>query len=120
MTDPTTVTDLAALTDPTTLADPTTAWAVVAVVGALVSLNGVTVLAYALDKRAARRGARRVPERTLLTLGLAGGWPGAIVAQRRLRHKTRKRSFQSSFRLTVALNLAIVVVVVLVVRLTSG
>jgi len=114
------VTDLSTVADLTTPIDPTTAWAAVAVVAALVALNGVTVLAYALDKRAARRGTRRVSERTLLTLGLAGGWPGAILAQRRLRHKTRKKSFRSSFRLTVALNLAIVVVVVLVVRLSSG
>jgi uncharacterized membrane protein YsdA (DUF1294 family) len=114
------VTDLPSVVDLPTVADPTTAWAVAAVVAALVALNGVTVLAYALDKRAARRGVRRVSERTLLTLGLAGGWPGAILAQRRLRHKTRKRSFQSSFRLTVALNAAIVVVVVLVVLLPAG
>ena len=114
------MTDLGPVPDTTTVTDTTTLWAVVAVAAALLALNGVTVLVYALDKRAARRGARRVPERTLLTLGLAGGWPGAIVAQRRLRHKNRKRSFQSSFRLTVALNLAIVVVVVLVVRLPAG
>ena len=107
------------MTDLTTAADPTV-WAVVAVVAALAALNGATVLAYALDKRAAGRGTRRVSERALLTLGLAGGWPGAIVAQRRLRHKTRKKSFRSSFRLTIALNLAVVVVVVLVVRLSSG
>ena len=114
------MTDLPTVADLATPVDPTTAWAVVAVVAALVALNGVTVLAYALDKRAARRGTRRVSERTLLTLGLAGGWPGAVLAQRRLRHKTRKKSFRSSFRLTVALNLAVVVVVVLVVRLSSG
>ena len=102
------------------MTDPTTAWAVVAVVGALLAVNGLTVLAYAIDKRAARRGARRVPERTLLALGLVGGWPGAIVAQRRLRHKTRKQSFQRSFRLTVVLDLLVVAVVVAVVLSPLG
>jgi uncharacterized membrane protein YsdA (DUF1294 family) len=64
------------------------------------------LVAYAVDKRAAIRGRRRLRERTLLLLGLAGGWPGALVAQRLLRHKTAKASFQWKFRATVVLHLA--------------
>jgi len=60
--------------------------------------------AYALDKSAARRAARRTPESVLLLLGLAGGWPGALVAQRLLHHKTRKTRFQVVFWSTVVLN----------------
>jgi uncharacterized membrane protein YsdA (DUF1294 family) len=63
---------------------------------------------YRIDKAAALRGARRIPESTLLALGLVGGWPGALVAQRRLRHKTRKISFQLVFWATVLLNCAAV------------
>lgn len=33
-----------------------------------------------------------------------GGWPGALFAQERFRHKTRKATFQAVFWLTVALN----------------
>lgn len=67
----------------------------------------ITCLAlYAIDKRAARLGAWRTPEKTLWMLGLLCGWPGALLAQRLLRHKTSKRSFQSVFWLTVAINLA--------------
>lgn len=64
------------------------------------------LIAYARDKAAARAGRRRIPERTLLLLGLAGGWPGALLAQRWLRHKTAKRSFLLKFWCTVVLNLA--------------
>jgi uncharacterized membrane protein YsdA (DUF1294 family) len=60
--------------------------------------------AYAFDKSAAKNGRWRTPERTLLALGLIGGWPGALLAQRVLRHKSRKISFQLSFWASVMLN----------------
>ena len=59
---------------------------------------------YGADKAAAVAGRGRVPERALHALGVAGGWPGAIVAQRLFRHKTRKRAFRVRFWLTVAAN----------------
>lgn len=61
-------------------------------------------LAYALDKSAARNGQWRTKESTLHLIGLAGGWPGALAAQRLLRHKSRKQSFQFVFWTTVVLN----------------
>ena len=63
-------------------------------------------IAYAADKSAAIHGRRRTPERTLLLLGLACGWPGGWLAQRWLRHKTVKTSFQIAYWCSVALNLA--------------
>lgn len=54
----------------------------------------VTFVMYALDKGRAARGGRRVPERTLHLLELAGGWPGALVAAATFRHKTRKTSYR--------------------------
>ncbi len=77
-------------------------WAALMYVGA----SGVCFLAYALDKSAARRGARRTPESTLLMLGLLGGWPGGLLAQQLLRHKSNKASFRAAFWGTVMLNVA--------------
>lgn len=85
----------------------TLAWDLPLLVGAAYVVTSLTCfVAYALDKSAARSGAWRTPERTLLVLGLVGGWPGAVLAQHWLRHKTAKRSFRRMFWVTVAANVA--------------
>jgi len=66
--------------------------------------SSTTFGAYALDKVAAERGAWRTSEGTLHLLALAGGWPGAMIAQNSLRHKTRKQPFRTIFWTTVVLN----------------
>lgn len=70
----------------------------------------VTFIAYALDKKAAATSGWRIAEGSLLALGLAGGWPGAIVAQQLYRHKTVKVSFQVVFWVTVVVNVVAFVV----------
>ena len=64
------------------------------IVGWLVAINIATYVAYARDKAAARRGDRRIPERTLLLMDLAGGFVGGWLGMLRLRHKTRHVSFR--------------------------
>jgi uncharacterized membrane protein YsdA (DUF1294 family)/cold shock CspA family protein len=63
-----------------------------------------TFIVYAVDKSAAKKGVRRTPENTLHLLSLVGGWPGALIAQQKLRHKSKKQSFRSVFWATVFLN----------------
>jgi len=70
----------------------------------------VSFVVYATDKAAARVGRWRTSESTLLAFAVVGGWPGAIVAQQVLRHKTRKRSFQTAFYGCVALNVVAFIV----------
>ena len=65
----------------------------------------VTFLFYGLDKRAATRGGWRTSEARLHLFELLGGWPGALLAQRVFRHKTRKAEFQVVFYLAVVANL---------------
>jgi uncharacterized membrane protein YsdA (DUF1294 family)/cold shock CspA family protein len=67
-------------------------------------LSSLTFMAYAIDKSAAVAGRWRTPEQTLHLLGLAGGWPGALLAQQWLRHKTAKPEFITTFWLTAGLN----------------
>lgn len=63
----------------------------------LISINFVTFLAYGADKRAAQRGAWRIPEAQLHSLEFMGGWCGAVIGQNFFRHKSKKRSYQSFF-----------------------
>ncbi len=67
-------------------------------------LGIITYLVYKADKTAAQNNAWRTPESTLHFLSLIGGWLGALLAQRRLRHKSKKSEFQGVFWATVIIN----------------
>lgn len=77
----------------------------------LVVINVVTAGAYAYDKLAAQRGARRVRERTLWLLCLAGGVIGAWIVFFGMRHKTRHQSFWVVQTVASALWLIVLLVV---------
>ncbi len=66
----------------------------------------VAYMAYVFDKAASLKGQRRTSENSLHLFSLVGGWPGAMLAQRTLRHKTQKQSFQVTYWATVVLNCA--------------
>ena len=55
----------------------------------LALMSVIAFLFYASDKRRAKRGHRRISERTLLCLGVFGGATGALLAMYAVRHKTR-------------------------------
>ena len=74
------------------------------ILAAYAALSLITYLAYARDKWAARTGRWRTQEATLHLLGLAGGWPGALIAQQILRHKSKKGSFRVALWFTIVLN----------------
>ena len=60
----------------------------------LVLMNLVTFWVYGADKRRARRGRWRVPEKTLFLLAALGGGLGALIGMRVWHHKTLHRSFR--------------------------
>jgi len=64
----------------------------------------VAFIAYAMDKSAAQNGRWRTQESTLHLFALAGGWPGALYARNKLRHKSSKQEFKAVYWLTVLLN----------------
>ncbi len=74
------------------------------ILGIYLAASVVTFLMYAVDKSAAKKGTWRTPESTLHWLSIMGGWPGALIAQQTLRHKSKKQSFRAVFWITVLLN----------------
>jgi uncharacterized membrane protein YsdA (DUF1294 family)/cold shock CspA family protein len=70
------------------------------------AMSALSFAMYGLDKSAAKRGGWRTAEATLHLFELAGGWPGALVAQRLFRHKTKKQPFQFLFWCAVLVNCA--------------
>lgn len=64
----------------------------------------ITYGCYSRDKTAAQNAAKRTPESTLHLMSLVGGWPGALIVQVLLRHKTRKPSFLVGYWFTVIVN----------------
>jgi uncharacterized membrane protein YsdA (DUF1294 family) len=80
------------------------------VAGWYVMASLLAFMAYALDKSAAVGGGWRIRESSLHLLALAGGWPGALLAQQVLRHKTSKAEFRGVFWVTVVVNVVGLVV----------
>ena len=70
----------------------------------LLGISAITWFSYVLDKKRARTGGWRVPEIQLHILEFLGGWPAAFLAQRYIRHKTKKKSYKFTFWLIILLH----------------
>ena len=81
------------------------------IAGVYAGMSVVTFGMYAIDKSSARMRGQRTPEALLHALELLGGWPGALLAQQWLRHKSVKRGYRRWFWVFVALNIVALIVV---------
>ncbi len=63
----------------------------------LILINLITFLAMYIDKRKAKKGKRRIPEKTLFVLVGLGGGIGGILGMYLFRHKTKKTRFVIGF-----------------------
>ncbi|WP_435237224.1 DUF1294 domain-containing protein [Psychromonas sp. PT13] len=76
------------------------------ILGLYIVMSIIAFIAYAMDKSAAQQGRWRTKESTLHMIGLLGGWPGALFAQNKLRHKSSKTEFKIVYWITVFVNIA--------------
>ena len=77
----------------------------------LAIVNPVALVLYGMDKGFAKRGVRRIPERTLLLSAFLGGALGAAIGMMLFRHKTKKPKFL--VLVPIALVLWIVIIILL-------
>ncbi len=61
----------------------------------ILAINLVAFSAFYMDKTFAQKNERRISEANLLLIAGLGGTVGAITAQHKFRHKTRKQPFKS-------------------------
>ncbi len=73
--------------------------AVIAIIIAVI-LNVVVFFMYGADKKKAKRGEWRTPEKTLILGGLIAPW-GAILGMHCFRHKTNKPKFKLNYLFAV-------------------
>lgn len=57
-------------------------------------MNIIAFILYGLDKKYAREGRWRIPEKTLLSIAMIGGAAGAWIGMQTFRHKTKHLSFR--------------------------
>ena len=69
---------------------------------AVISLVGIILTVY--DKRIAGSGKRRIPEATLMTVGLLG----AAGPMKKIRHKTKHKKFMLGLPAEVLLHILII------------
>ena len=72
----------------------------------LLAVNVAAFLLMGADKGRARRGAWRVPERSLFLPVLLGGALGGVLGMQVFRHKTRHWYFRFGFPLLLIVQLA--------------
>lgn len=82
------------------------------VVATYTIMSLISFIAYTLDKSAAQNGRWRTKEVTLHLIDLFCGWPGGLLAQNLLRHKTSKTTFQITTWVMIVLNGLILLAIV--------
>lgn len=67
------------------------------IISYLLAINLIGLLIMYIDKRKAKYGSWRIPEKTLLIIAILGGSIGTITGMYWFRHKTKKIKFTLGF-----------------------
>ena len=78
----------------------------------LALINLVTLIVYGADKRKAKKGKWRVPEKTLFLLAIIGGSIGALAGMYLFHHKTKHWYFKWGIPVILLLQIALAVYII--------
>lgn len=74
-----------------------------------VIMSAAAVYATKADKSYAKKGKRRIPERTLMLIGLFGGAEAMYITMKKIRHKTKHNKFMIGLPLEIVLHVLLIV-----------
>lgn len=74
----------------------------------LAAWNIIVFAAYGIDKRKAKKGSWRTPEKTLLAMAFFLGAPGALAGMKFFHHKTKHARFTIGVPIFLVLNIAFI------------
>lgn len=80
----------------------------------LVVMNIIGFAIMGIDKSKAKRGAWRIPEKTLFLIAILGGSIGSILGMKQFRHKTKHKTF------TIGMPVILLVQAGIILYLTVG
>ena len=69
---------------------------------------------YGIDKAQAKINGRRIPEKTLHLLSIAGGFLGGLIGMQFFHHKTRKPIFLVILLISLLIHLAALWIVIII------
>ena len=77
----------------------------------LVIINIIGFAIMFLDKRKAKKGSWRIPEKTIFIVTAIGGGIGTIAGMYKFRHKTKKAAFKYGLPFLLILDIALIICV---------
>lgn len=97
-----------------TLLEYISKYSIIVIVIYLVVMNSIGFASMGIDKSKAKRGAWRIPEKTLFLIAILGGSVGSILGMKQFRHKTKHKSF------TIGMPAILLVQVLVILYFTTG
>lgn len=73
----------------------------------LVFINVLAVVVCITDKARAKKGKRRIPEKTLFTISVLGGAFAMYIVMLRIRHKTHHKRFMITLPIIIVIQLVL-------------
>ena len=79
-------------------------------------ISAVAVYLTVKDKSAAKAGKWRVPEATLMLVGLFGGAEAMYATMKKIRHKTKHKKFMIGLPAEIILHILVIVAIFLLTK----